>query len=191
MNTRKDYIKWWKDCSNFIKEDFSHYVKYLDKYTLNFNQHKRSFGICYYGKIKKIELSEFLCKNMKEKEVKDTILHEMAHAIDAGIRGHSNHDKEWKKIASEIGATPLSYSKLARGIEYKYVCVLENSDLTLKFQYGFNRKQKGYPFNKKIKNIWIKGKKPTTINKLKFLYWDDWIYYCENNDLSPFAEDWK
>jgi predicted SprT family Zn-dependent metalloprotease len=190
-NTRKDYITWWKECSLFVKENFPQYIEYLKVYNLSFNQKKRSFGTCYYGRVTKIELSEYLCKNMKEEEVKDTILHEMAHGIDAGIRGYSNHDKEWKKIASELGATPLSYSKVARGIEYRYVCVVEKINKDLVLQYGFNKKRTGMQFNKKIVGSYIKGKKNTTINKLKMLHWDDWVYYCEQNDYSPFIEDWK
>jgi predicted SprT family Zn-dependent metalloprotease len=190
LNTRKDYINWWKESSEYIKENHPDYIQYLQDYRLNFNNNKRSFGVCYYGKVKKIELSEFLCKKMAEKEVKDTILHEMAHAIDAGIRGYSNHDQTWKGIASDVGATPKSSSKISKGIECKYVCVVKKTDESYIFQYGLNRKQKNIVLNKVIKNIWIRGKKATTINKLMFINWDDWIYYCEVNDLSPFAEDW-
>ena len=189
-NTRKDYISWWKECSEKVKESFPHYIKYLAVYKLSFNQKKRSFGTCYYGSITKIELSEVLCKNMTELEVKDTILHEMAHGIDAGLRGYSNHDKEWKKIAVQLGATPRSYSKVARGIEYRYVCVLEKMNKDCVMQYGFNKKNARTMFNKKLDGLYIKGKKATTINKLKMLHWDDWVYYCEQNDYSPFIEDW-
>ena len=191
MNTRKDYIHWWKECAEYIKTKHPEYIQYLKDYRLTFNQKKRSFGTCYFGSVKKIELSEFLCKNMEEKEVKDTILHEMAHAIDAGIRGYSNHDNEWKKIASEVGATPKSSSKASRGIEYKYVCVLKKSDESLVFQYGFNRKQRHMKMNVILNNMWIRGKTATTINKLMFMNWDEWLYHCEVNDLSPFAEDWR
>lgn len=189
-NTRKDYIIWWRECATKVRTNYPEYIKYLEKYQLKFNNRKRAFGVCYYGKIKKIELSEYLCKNMLEEEVKDTILHEMAHAVDAGVRGYSNHDKHWKKIAIELGATPRSYSKMSKGIEYKYVCVTENNNNNLKLQYGFNRKRKGLRFNEKLPNLWIKGKKATTINKLKFLHWEDWVFYCEQNELSPFIEDW-
>ena len=51
-NTRKDYITWWKECSLFVKESFPQYIEYLKVYNLNFNQKKRSFGTCYYGRTK-------------------------------------------------------------------------------------------------------------------------------------------
>lgn len=191
MNTRKDYIQWWKECAEYIKTNHPEYIQYLKDYRLTFNSKKRAFGTCYYGSVKKIELSEFLCKKMEEREVKDTILHEMAHAIDAGIRGYSNHDNDWKKIAVNVGATPKSSSKASKGIEYKYVCVIKKSDGKKVFQYGFNRKQKNLKLNIQLEGMWIKGKKATTMNKLIFLDWDNWVYYCEVNDLSPFAENWR
>jgi predicted SprT family Zn-dependent metalloprotease len=190
-NTRKDYLIWWKDCCDKVEKEYPDYIKYLEIFKFGFNQKKRSFGTCYYGKNNKIELSEFLCKTMLEEEVKDTLLHEMAHAIDVGIRGFSNHDMEWKKLAVQLGAIPRSYSKAPRGIEYKYVCVVEKMNKDLIMQYGFNKKRSGMRFNEKIKGSYIKTKKAITMNKLKMLYWDDWVYYCEQNDYSPFKEDWK
>lgn len=40
------------------------------------------------------------------KAVLDTVRHEVAHAIDCNKRGYSNHDKEWQKLAKELGALP-------------------------------------------------------------------------------------
>lgn len=190
-NTRKNYITWWKDCYNKVTKEFPEYEKYLKLYDFGFNNRKRAFGVCYFGALKKIELSEYLCKNMKEEEIKDTILHEMAHAVDACLRGFSNHDKEWKIIALSFGATPLSYSKQSRKIISKYVCVLEkfNGDLILK--YTVNRLDSRLVLNEKVKGLYIKGQKANTLNKLKYLTWDEWSYYCETNDLSPFMEDWS
>jgi predicted SprT family Zn-dependent metalloprotease len=42
------------------------------------------------------------------KAIKDTILHEIAHALDYNTRGFSNHDVQWKKIARMIGCVPSS-----------------------------------------------------------------------------------
>jgi len=41
-----------------------------------------------------------------------------------------------------------------------------------------------------MEDLYIKNKKHTTIHKLKYLHWLDWENYCEDNDLSPFLEDW-
>ena len=40
-----------------------------------------------------------------EKRVINTILHEIAHALDYRKRGYSNHDSEWKRMAKSIGCS--------------------------------------------------------------------------------------
>ena len=72
-----------------------------------FSNKKRAFGTCYYRR-KEIALSKYLVPFMSYKDVKDTILHEIAHAIDAQQRGYSNHDKKWKMIAKRVGADPMA-----------------------------------------------------------------------------------
>lgn len=43
---------------------------------------------------------------INEEAIRDTILHEIAHALDYKNRGKSNHDAQWKKIAYAIGCVP-------------------------------------------------------------------------------------
>lgn len=63
----------------------------------------RAFGTCSYN-TKTIYLSmEFVRLNPID-EVKDTILHEIAHAI-AGYE--AGHGEEWKKVCIKIGAKPV------------------------------------------------------------------------------------
>jgi len=62
---------------------------------------KRRYGVCR-GK-GTISLSMPLTKTRSEEEVRDTILHEIAHAL----AGHSHgHDNQWKSICRKIGARP-------------------------------------------------------------------------------------
>lgn len=65
-----------------------------------------SFGIEIYNK--RIQLSKWLVANSEStfEEWKDTMLHEIAHAIDVEIRGTSDHSYTWKSIASSVGARP-------------------------------------------------------------------------------------
>ena len=72
------------------------------------------FARCNY-RYKQIILSRKLTKNETSLDrIKNTILHEIAHAIDFNNRGKkSNHDSKWQRIAKEIGCnakecTPLS-----------------------------------------------------------------------------------
>ncbi|MGA8258334.1 MAG: SprT-like domain-containing protein [Nocardioides sp.] len=69
-------------------------------WTLEYDSAKRRAGICRFDR-KIIGLSAPLTAVHSEAEVRDTILHEIAHAL-AGP-GHG-HDKTWRKIAVLIGS---------------------------------------------------------------------------------------
>ena len=56
-------------------------------------------GVCmHYRKI--VGLSKYLTPHMKDEKVKDTILHEIAHALVGSGHGH---DRVWQRKAIEIG----------------------------------------------------------------------------------------
>lgn len=65
------------------------------------NTNKRRLGVCKYTS-RTIELSIYHVDRGSEDEVKDTILHEIAHALSP-VRGHG---PVWQKICQEIGAKP-------------------------------------------------------------------------------------
>ena len=59
-------------------------------------------------------------------EVKNTILHEIAHALDFCIRGKSAHDYIWKSIAIEIGCDGKRCYDVNEEVKeklYKYVAI--------------------------------------------------------------------
>ena len=58
-------------------------------------------GACYL-KEKKLSFSRNFVKNSSEEDIKDTILHEIAHALVGPMHGH---DKVWKEMASELGCS--------------------------------------------------------------------------------------
>jgi predicted SprT family Zn-dependent metalloprotease len=68
----------------------------------NFDSAKKRFGVCCHGP-KTIGLSLPLTKLNTEEQVKDTILHEIAHALVGPQHGHDN---VWKRKCIEIGAKP-------------------------------------------------------------------------------------
>lgn len=72
----------------------------LDLYwTFEFDNAKRRFGCCNHT-YKRISLSKYLVELNDEARVKNTILHEIAHALV----GHNHgHDNIWKRKALEIG----------------------------------------------------------------------------------------
>lgn len=74
----------------------------LNSWTLKLDSSRSRFGQCRY-KYKEIGLSRYLTLLNNESQVKDTILHEIAHALTP--RHH--HDLTWKLKAIEIGARPV------------------------------------------------------------------------------------
>lgn len=63
---------------------------------------KRRFGVCKY-RSRTIGISKYLAVLNDEAQVKDTILHEIAHALVGPGHGH---DAVWKRKCIEIGAKP-------------------------------------------------------------------------------------
>ena len=88
--------------------DFMEQFGLLERgWTFEWHNKKRAYGSCNWKK-KKIYLSEFLLPHMQYKDIKDTILHEIAHALDSEKRGYSSHDNTWKSVARKVGADPKS-----------------------------------------------------------------------------------
>ena len=73
--------------------------QFHDSWSFKFDSSKRRFGVCKY-RTRTISMSKVLCKMNDEPAVKDTILHEIAHALVG--TGH-HHDSSWRKLALEIG----------------------------------------------------------------------------------------
>jgi predicted SprT family Zn-dependent metalloprotease len=75
----------------------------LDKgWCFEFDNSVKRFGVCKY-RSKTIGLSAKLTTLNNEEKVKDTILHEIAHAIAGFSAGHGI---EWKRVCIQIGAKP-------------------------------------------------------------------------------------
>jgi len=72
--------------------------KELNSWTVVTNKRKAAFGVCNYS-LRRIELSEILIPRCTDESIKDTIIHEIAHAL---TEGH-NHDKVWKAKCIELG----------------------------------------------------------------------------------------
>lgn len=75
----------------------------LIDWTFKIDRCKRRFGNCSYNR-RTISLSGPLTLLNSESEVRDTILHEIAHALVG--RGH-HHDITWQQKAASIGARPI------------------------------------------------------------------------------------
>ena len=81
-------------------------------WSFRFSRGRNQFGRCwakrnrFNGELiqKGIALSKKLSELNSEEEVRDTILHEIAHA-KAGIQ--EGHGTKWKEVAASIGARPV------------------------------------------------------------------------------------
>ena len=72
--------------------------KELKNWSVTHNNRKRAFGVCRYNK-RQIELSALLVPAMTEDAIRDTIIHEIAHALTPG----HNHNRVWKMKCIELG----------------------------------------------------------------------------------------
>ena len=93
----------------------------LNDWTFKFDNSVRRFGACMYrGKI--ISLSRKMVEINNVSKVKNTILHEIAHAIAGYRAGHGN---EWKEVCIRIGAKPerCYSSKDTNVVKLKYYAV--------------------------------------------------------------------
>lgn len=75
---------------------------HLHNWTVAFNHSKTTAGTCD-SEEKIITLSRVFIELWDKKEVEDTILHEIAHALSPS---EDHHSEEWKKTAKKIGARP-------------------------------------------------------------------------------------
>jgi predicted SprT family Zn-dependent metalloprotease len=78
---------------------------FLEHWDINFDRAKRRAGICRLT-CRTISISLLHVTNNTSDSVRDTILHEFAHAIAFELYKDTGHGKYWKMIAREIGATP-------------------------------------------------------------------------------------
>lgn len=131
----------------------------LKEWKFEFDRSKRRFGVCKY-KPKIIGLSSFLVEINTEERVKDTILHEIAHALTPG----QGHGPKWKQKCIEIGAPPRRcYTSADAEIpEMRYVATCTNCGLIYKRQKPVKEGQRHsckcqnyIPWNEKLLIVYI------------------------------------
>ena len=93
-------------------------------WTVQWDRAKNRLGVCRFN-TRVIGLSLPLTEVNDEDEVRDTILHEIAHAL-AGPG--AKHGPQWRAVASRIGARPRATSAEAKGVDAKWVGSCPNCD---------------------------------------------------------------
>lgn len=94
-------------------------------WTFEWMKAKRALGRCNHTS-KKILISKELALSNPDIAIwNDTILHEIAHAIEFSLFNRSSHGWRWKKIAHQVGAKPERYhtgSLIHTDAKYTLVC---------------------------------------------------------------------
>lgn len=84
------------------------------KYSFSIVEGLDYLGMCFYPPRREIWLDQHFALHASEDLVKETILHEIAHALTKRrfreYPSHSvpSHGKEWKAVAREIGTPPFA-----------------------------------------------------------------------------------
>ena len=81
---------------------------HLNDWKFEFDYHKTRFGVCMY-RTKTISMSRLLTILNEENIVKDTILHEIAHALVP----YDGHGKKWRNVCCAIGCKPKACYELS------------------------------------------------------------------------------
>lgn len=92
----------------------------LEDWSFQFNSAKRRLGYCYYtGKI--ISISKHML-DLPDEKIKNTLLHEVAHAL-AGI--DAGHSYCWKRVARSLGCDAKTASSTGMSVhrKWKWNCV--------------------------------------------------------------------
>ncbi len=78
----------------------------LSEWEFGINSNRRRIGVCFSPSgsfLGRIEISSHFAERNSDAEIRDTILHEIAHALVGPAHGH---DAVWRAKCAEIGARP-------------------------------------------------------------------------------------
>lgn len=139
--------------------------KYLtSEWSFSFNRRKAVLGVCNYT-TKTISLSKTVTLANSEAQVKNTILHEIAHVI-AGAE--AKHSAKWVQIAKSIGCDGKVHGDINTSdltlIGVKWVCVDETGKI---WKHWFRKPAKSTFDN--IGTSYIPSAKAQTFGKLKII----------------------
>lgn len=183
ISTKEDALRIYDECMNFLKENFPQYYNIVKEYKFTFSSRKNAYGVCNYRK-KTISICMYLSAHVENWKIKDTMLHEMAHAIDKGINGYSSgHGYNWKRICVQIGCEPTSSSR--EGADQikksKYVLVYVKPDGSYEYLKPVHRITKKSPINEFQKGCYIRGRRET-LNRLMNITFEEFVDKYEESE---------
>ena len=149
-------------CRNFAHEELKKWGLTEKGWKFTFNRALSYAGYCEPNK-KEIRISGPICEVETEEFIKDTVLHEIAHALAGCEHGH---DTVWQSWARKVGAsTAATYHeskaiKNAKLAKAKYVMCFEG-----KVVKPYLRKPAASTFSK-VPFMWLRNRKDETYGKL-------------------------
>ncbi|MDH5433749.1 MAG: SprT-like domain-containing protein [Gammaproteobacteria bacterium] len=144
-----------------VKQHLIKDYPFLQDWHFKIDNAKKRAGVCRVSK-KIIGISYNHLINNSEEIIKDTLLHEFAHAIAFQLHGEATHGMFWKTIAKKIGATPRASGHFNLP-DAPWKLVLSCFE-TEKIEVIAPR----YRINKRIKHFFLRGN-ISTKGKLYFL----------------------
>lgn len=93
------------DIEEFAQEKLAQWGLTPKGWSFGWHTKRSAFGTCNI-KHKTVKLSLFLFDSISREEQQDTVLHEIAHALDFETRGRSDHSVHWRVWAVRVGAKP-------------------------------------------------------------------------------------
>ncbi len=178
------FKKYYRECLMYVESVNCLWADILLDYELRLIPKKNlNYGWCQWSGVKFIELNTYKLGFQDVAEIKDTILHEMAHAIHAEFSGSSDHSPEWRKYARAIGANPRATGKPCKAPkEYKYVIVaVDDGEIFGSFKrYLRKPRLNGWCIGEVIKGWYMTDHKELTKNRLKVIPWEEWTCFCDS-----------
>lgn len=147
------------EISAFANQKLAQYGLDVQGWTFEFNNRKRALGLCNYTK-KTIYISKHFAETVAGDKIKDTVLHEIAHALAGAGNGHNY---VWKAWCMKIGANPKATCSLpdTQKIKGKYALMLGDEVIC-----HYHRMPK---LAKDLSKVWLRGRKAETKGKLKLV----------------------
>ena len=137
----------------------------LHDWKFGWDRARRRLGVCRLLE-KSISISvHFVRANLEAPhEIRDTILHEIAHALAWTRHGERTHGAQWKQICREIGAVPCAAAKpdAIRVTTYKYLLRLKTTGEVV------GKYHRRPAFAKHLKRMALKGR-PDTLGQLELI----------------------
>lgn len=144
-------------------------------WNFSFDRAKSRLGCCRYGK-KLITMSSIVTPGQTKASIKNTLLHEIAHALVGPGHGHG---PVWKAKAKSIGCTGDRCSAIDTPQEHRWYAVCTNCDLRVGMHRAPNRVRScfqcspwGFDTNRLM--TWEQWGKVATVDEMPIKFQQEW-----------------